>query len=242
MRAAVISDIHSNLPALEAVLAAVGSVDAVWQLGDVVGYGPDPDAVTARIREAGAVGVQGNHDAAAVGALSIEHFSEDARLAIEWTQARMSPETVAYLTGLPECLVPGDSDFTLVHGSPRDPIWEYLYDAAAARENLDSFSTARCLTGHTHIPRAMRETRGRLKARAVVSGSRVDLDGGRAFFNPGSVGQPRDGDPRASYMIVDTDARRVIWHRVEYDIESVQAAMVEGGLPLRLARRLSFGH
>ena len=123
MRIAVLADIHSNLRALEAVLASIGSVDAVWQLGDVVGYGPYPDEVVARLREAGAVGVRGNHDAAAVGDLEIEDFNADARVAMEWTRASLGLEAQAYLADLPEILVPGGFDFTLAHGSPRDPIW-----------------------------------------------------------------------------------------------------------------------
>ncbi|MGD0019632.1 MAG: metallophosphoesterase family protein [Candidatus Limnocylindrales bacterium] len=241
MRIAVISDIHSNLRALEAVLASIGTVDALWQLGDVVGYGPDPDAVVARLRQVGAIGVRGNHDAAAAGYVSTDDFNVDGRLALEWTRAQISPETSAYVAALPERRVPEGSDFTLVHGSPRDPIWEYLVDTWAARENLSAFATAFCLNGHTHVPLVLGERRGHVEAIAVASKSRIDLDSGRAFLNPGSVGQPRDGDPRASYMVIDTDARVVTWQRVSYDIEATQAAMLEAGLPHRLARRLSHG-
>jgi predicted phosphodiesterase len=244
MLIAVLSDIHSNLRALEAVLASIGSVDAIWQLGDVVGYGPDPDAVVARLREAGAIGVRGNHDAAAVGDLSIEDFNADGRLALEWTRTRLSHEARAYLAALPEVLVPDGFDFTLAHGSPRDPIWEYLTTTWAARENLSAFATTYCLVGHTHAPLLLREKqagRGHIEGLAVDPESRLLLDDRRAFLNPGGVGQPRDGDPRASYMVIDTDARDAVWQRVGYDIEATQAAMIEAGLPLMLARRLGYG-
>ena len=240
MRIAVLSDIHSNLPALEAVLASVGSVDAIWQLGDVVGYGPNPGAVVARLREAGAIGVRGNHDAAAVGDLAIEDFNADGRLAMEWTRANLSHEARTYLAALPEVLVPDGFDFTLAHGSPRDPIWEYLTSTWEASENLAAFETKYCLVGHTHVPLVLRQKRHmeRLSARPE---SRLELDGRRAFLNPGRVGQPRDGNPMASYMLLDTAAGHATWRRVQYDIEATQAAMRGAGLPPRLARRLSFG-
>lgn len=241
MRIAVISDIHSNLRALEAVLASISSVDALWQLGDVVGYGPDPDAVVARLKEAGAIGIRGNHDAAAAGDVSTDEFNIDGRLAMEWTRARMSPETSAYVAALPERRVPEGSDFTLAHGSPSDPIWEYLDSPQAAQANLAAFETPYCLVGHTHVPLVFRESQGRMKAVFVDRGGRLALDGRRMILNPGSVGQPRDGDPRSSYMLIDTDAGQVTWHRVDYDIEATQAAMLEVGLPPRLARRLSHG-
>lgn len=240
MRIAVLSDIHSNLAALEAVLASIGSVDAIWQLGDVVGYGPDPDAVVARLRDAGAIGVRGNHDAAAVGDLAIEDFNADGRLAMEWTRARMSDETRRYLAALPEVLVPAGLDFTLVHGSPRDPIWEYLVQTQEASENLAAFATTYCLIGHSHVPLVLRQGRHMERLLAWPE-SRQELDGRRAFLNPGSVGQPRDGDPAASYMLLDTTAGQAHWQRVSYDVEATQAAMRDAGLPPRLARRLSFG-
>ena len=240
MRIAVLADIHSNLRALEAVLASIGSVDAVWQLGDVVGYGPDPDAVVARLREAGAVGVRGNHDAAAVGDLEIEDFNADARVAMEWTRASLGLEAQAYLADLPEILVPGGFDFTLAHGSPRDPIWEYLFNTREARENLAAFHTTYCLVGHTHVPLVLRQKR-HMERLSAGPESRLELDGRRAILNPGSVGQPRDGDPTASYMLLDTAAGQAIWQRVSYDIVATQTAMRDAGLPPRLARRLSFG-
>ena len=241
MRIAVVSDVHSNLAALEAVLAELGSVDALWHLGDIVGYGPEPLSVVDRLREAGAIGVRGNHDDAAGDGPTIEFFNPDAHLAEEWTRIRLDEPTRLYLAGLPERRVPEGSDFTLAHGSPRDPIWEYLTSPAAAEENLPAFQTRYCLVGHTHMPLVFRESRGRMRPLVPDPGSRLDLDHRRLILNPGSVGQPRDGDPRASYLTIDTDAGQATWYRVEYDIAATQAAMVAAGLPLRLARRLSFG-
>ncbi len=246
MKVAVISDIHSNLVALEAVLAAIGSVDAIWQLGDVVGYGPEPDAVVARLKEAGAIGVRGNHDAAVVGDLPTDSFNDDARAAVEWTRKRIRFETEAYLRALPEKLVLPDSttargELTLVHGSPRNPIWEYLTSTWAARENLGAFDSRWCLNGHTHVPLVLAQVGQSVKGLAVDAAIRIELGDSRAFLNPGSVGQPRDGDPSASYMLFDTDAYAASWQRVEYRIEDTQARMLELGLPPGLARRLTFG-
>ncbi len=241
MRVAVLSDIHSNLRALDAVLGSLGTVDAVWQLGDVVGYGPEPDEVVDRLRDVGAIGVAGNHDDAVCGGESMEGFNTDARIAAEWTRGRVDETTLSYLAGLPESLTPDGTDFTLVHGSPREPIWEYLVDARSARENLACFATRFCLVGHTHVPIAFRERRGRVEVVAVDPETRLELGEDRAFLNPGSVGQPRDGDPTASYLILDTTAAHATWQRVAYDIGATQAAILAAGLPFRLARRLSYG-
>jgi predicted phosphodiesterase len=241
MRIAVLSDIHSNLAALNAVLLSLGTVDAVWHLGDVVGYGPEPDGVVERLREVGAIGVRGNHDDAACGGESIETFTPDARLAAEWTRSHMSEETRLYLAALPERLQPASEAFTLVHGSPREPLHEYLHTASAAGDSLAAFTTTYCLVGHTHIPLILREEHGRIQAWLVEPGSRAGLDARRAFLNPGSVGQPRDGDPTASFMLIDTGAAAVTWQRVAYDIETTQAAILRAGLPSQLARRLGSG-
>lgn len=242
MRAAVLSDIHSNLQALDAVLASIGTVDAVWQLGDVVGYGPEPDGVVERLREVGAVGVMGNHDLAACGGLSLEDFNPDARAASEWTRNRMSESTRAYLAALPRLLVPAGSGFTLAHGSPRDPIWEYLDSPWAAQESLAAIDSPHCLVGHTHVPVVFRERRrGGMEATRVESESRLQLDERRVVLNPGSVGQPRDGNPSASYLILDTGAGLATWRRTAYDIGATQSAMLTAGLPPRLATRLRIG-
>ncbi len=239
MRIAVLSDVHGNLPALEAVLAALAPYDAVWQLGDVVGYGPQPDEVVARLATEKAVGVRGNHDAAALGELPTDLFNDDARIAVEWTAERIAPRTRAWLAGLPERLA--REGFTLVHGSPRDPTWEYVMSVAVARANMAAFSTEHCLVGHTHVPLVFRAAGATVEALRPDDGAIFELDGERAIVNPGSVGQPRDGDPRACAMLLDTERRLVEWRRVEYPIENVQRLMQEVRLPPRLSARLSFG-
>ena len=239
MRIAVISDVHSNLVALDAVLAHAGPVDGVWHLGDVVGYGPDPDGVVARLAEVGAVGVRGNHDAAAIGGDEIEQFNPEARAAMEWTRATISGATRTWLAALPERRA--ESDMTLVHGSPRDPTWEYLTSPTAARASFGFLETTHGLNGHTHIPLAFVLQEDRIQALRPSSDDSLELGGLRAIANPGSVGQPRDGDPRASYLILDPEAATVTWHRVAYDIDAVQVAMAAGGLPPRLAARLTHG-
>jgi predicted phosphodiesterase len=240
MRVAVLSDIHSNLVALDAVLAHAGTVDAVWHLGDVVGYGPDPDGVVARLIEVGALGVRGNHDAAALGGPEIEWFNPEARAAAEWTRDTIDAATRAWLSALPERHA--IDRMTLVHGSPRDPIREYVSSADIALENLAVLETDFGLHGHTHVPVAF--CLGPDDRMQIVEPDRddgIELDGQRALINPGSVGQPRDGDPDASYLVLDPDAATVTWHRVPYDIPAVQAAIRAAGLPPRLADRLAFG-
>jgi len=239
MRVAVLSDIHSNLVALDAVLAAAGPVDAIWQLGDVVGYGPDPNGVVSRLREVGSIGVRGNHDAAACGGSEIEWFNPDARRAMEWTRATLTPESSSWLAALPERHVAAACE--LVHGSPREPMWEYVTSVPVARANIATLAQPIGLHGHTHVPLAFVEDDGRIDAVSPGDGSELELRGRRALLNPGGVGQPRDGDVRASFAILDPDAGTIRWHRVAYDIEAVQAAMREAGLPNNLAARLSFG-
>ena len=239
MRIAVLSDIHANLPALDAALAAAGSVDAIWHLGDVVGYGPDPDGVVDRLRAIGAIGVRGNHDAAAVGDAGIEWFNPDARRAMEWTRTAISAGTIAWLDALPETL--RAEDCTLVHGSPREPIWEYVTSVPVARASFGTLTTRIGLHGHTHLPAAFLEEDGRIEVVSPSDGSELALRGRRALVNPGSVGQPRDGDPRSSFLVLDTSADVVRWHRVGYDIAAVQGAMRSVGLPAFLVARLSVG-
>lgn len=239
MRIAVLSDIHSNLPALDAVLAAVGEVEAIWHLGDVVGYGPDPDGVIDRLTSVGAVGVRGNHDAAACGGREIEWFNPEARAAMEWTREAVSDESRRWLEALPERRQ--DGEFTLVHGSPRDPTWEYITSVPVARANLAALTTRYGLHGHTHIPVAFREDDGRVEAITPGAGSVLGIDDRRLLLNPGSVGQPRDGDPTASWMTIDTEAATCTWQRAAYDVGAVQASMARARLPQRLVDRLSYG-
>ncbi len=240
MRVAVLSDIHANLVALDAVIASLGSVDAVWHLGDVVGYGPEPDGVVERLRQLGARGVRGNHDAAALGGPEIAYFNPDARRAMEWTRTTISAVTRDWLAALPERFT--DGAFTAVHGSPREPIWEYVTSASVAAENLAAFETPYCLHGHTHVPVVFRErAEGRLDALRPEGDARLELGPARALVNPGSVGQPRDGDPRASYLVLDTEPATAEWRRVAYRIADTQAAMREAGLPHFLVARLEVG-
>jgi predicted phosphodiesterase len=239
MRVAVLSDIHANIVALDAVVSSFGTVDAVWHLGDVVGYGPEPDGVVERLGEIGAIGVRGNHDAAAAGGPEIEWFNPDARAAMEWTRRRIADGTRAWLEALPT--THADDRFTLVHGSPREPTWEYIVSVPIARANLATLPTAHGLYGHTHLPMVFAEVDGHIQQIEPGAGSSFSLANRRALVNPGSVGQPRDGITTASYLILDTDAERVTWQRVPYDIPAVQHAMTEARLPPRLIERLAYG-
>ena len=240
MRVAVLSDIHANLRALDAILARIGSVEAIWHLGDVVGYGPDPDAVVDRLRELGAIGVRGNHDLAATGDDVIRDFNEDARAAMEWTRQTITPATREWLGALPARLTIGACN--LVHASPRDPIWEYIVTDAIALANLAGMPTELGLFGHTHLPWAY------LAAGAGAGGGnpardrrQLGLAGRRALVNPGSVGQPRDGDPDASALVLDTELAEVTWVRAPYDVRGTQRAMRAAGLPARGVERIALG-
>lgn len=241
MRVLVLSDIHANLTALEAVLQDAGIVDAVWCLGDVVGYGPDPNECVAQMRMLENVTcLLGNHDAAALGRIPIETFNLDARRSIEWLQEVLTPESYGFLAKLPETKVM--EQVTLAHGSPRNPVWEYILDLQNAVQNLSFFNTQICMVGHTHLPIAyisMDET-DEMRWTAPDEGERVEIKT-RAILNPGSVGQPRDHDPRASYAIFDPQTN--IWeiHRIKYDIDSVQKRIRDADLPVRHALRLMEG-
>ena len=239
MRILVVSDVHANLRALDAVIEAAGPVDATWHLGDIVGYGPDPGGVVARLREIGATGVRGNHDAAALGGREIELFNTDARRAMEWTRSVLDADTRAWLEGQP--LRSSSGDYSLVHGSPRDPTWEYITSAATARANLRILATRYGLFGHTHLPAVHRENSGVTETLTPSDGTAVALDQRPTLLNPGSVGQPRDGNPRASYLVLDEEHNEARWGRVAYDIAGTQAAMRALRLPERLVARLDYG-
>jgi predicted phosphodiesterase len=239
MRVAVLSDIHSNTPALNAVLDVVKPYDRLWVLGDIVGYGPDPDGVVGRLRDENAIAVQGNHDAAAVGRIPTRAFNDIARAAVEWTASTISETTREWLTALPERRT--ELDFTLVHGSPRDHMWEYLFSQSVARSAFRELDTARCLVGHTHHQLAFREDGARVEELPAGEHSGLVLDARRCILNPGSVGQPRDGDPRACAMTIETDSGQVDWLRVEYPLDETQRAIRGLPLPRQLADRLELG-
>ncbi len=237
----IISDIHANLTALDAVLADAGEVEAIWCLGDVVGYGPDPNECVARVRALpNLLCLLGNHDAAAIGQISLETFNPEARYSIEWLQSQLTPESLGYLNARPTRQIMGD--VTLVHGSPRSPIYEYLLDAFMASQNFSHFETDFCFVGHTHLPVVFHAPNGAQLARLTVPKANTGLRlYPRAILNPGSVGQPRDRDPRAAYALFDPEGRTWEHRRVHYDIEAVQERMTAAALPERHIHRLEIG-
>ncbi len=241
MRVLIISDIHANLTALEAVLAAAGEYEAVWCLGDLVGYGPDPNACIQRIRQlSGLVCILGNHDAAVLGRIDTDNFNPEARAAIEWTQNELTGSSQAFLDSLPDKVFVGD--ITLAHGSPRHPVWEYLLDNRTATHSFSHFDTDYCLVGHTHLPVTYFLQNGNSLARLMVPESNSSLTlNPRMIINPGSVGQPRDRDPRAAYSTYDTETHTIQFQRADYDVSAVQARMQEAGLPDRHIARLAGG-
>jgi predicted phosphodiesterase len=239
MRLAVLSDIHANLAALDAVCDELGLVDEVWVLGDIVGYGPQPNEVIRRLQELGARAVTGNHDGAAIGTVDASWFNPDAQAAIQWTATVLDENARAYLAALPE--VRRDGELTAVHGSPREPIWEYITDATIAAANMTAFETRNCLYGHTHLPVIYRADGIHMTVVPATPSAPIALDAGRALINPGSVGQPRDGNRDASYLILDTEAGVAEFHRVRYDVGLTQRLMREAGLPRWLVERLAIG-
>jgi len=243
MQVVVLSDIHANLEALDAVLAHAGSWDELWFLGDIVGYGPDPTACIRRLRDAApAFWLAGNHDLAALGTLDISQFNPEARRSAEWTAERLDDEDRSILEALMPAAQPPGMGVALVHGSPRHPVWEYILNAVTAAENFPHFDVGLCLFGHTHVPVAYEEGVDGALRLALAPGGPLRLEvGSRYLVNPGSVGQPRDGDPRASYARFDAGARTIALHRVPYDIRATQAKILAAGLPERLAGRLDFG-
>lgn len=245
MKVLLISDIHANLVALEAVLedAADEPYEAIWCLGDLVGYGPRPNECieTLRHQPKPLVCIAGNHDWAALGRIPLEEFNPDARRACEWTKSRLTHENRNYLASLPEAHLEGT--FLLVHGSPRQPIWEYILYPGLAAANFPHFHTPFCLVGHTHIPIIFEEASIPEETIALAPSldGPVSLAEGRFIVNPGSVGQPRDGDPRASYALLDPEAREICFRRVPYPVERTQEDMLSQNLPPRLIARLSYG-
>ncbi len=244
MRVAVISDIHANLPALEAVLAAVDTAgpDEIWCLGDAVGYGAEPRECLDLLIDRCSVCLLGNHDLAALGEIDIGSFSPSAATAAHWTKKTLGQEGQEILRRLDGSSAVREG-IGLYHASPRDPIWEYVIDSDLAEDNL-SFQTQRiALIGHSHI--ALYFTRidemSRISSVLAPEGTRLSLATGKWLINPGSVGQPRDGDPRAAWAELDTESLEATFHRVEYPVEVAAAAIVAAGLPANLGDRLFQG-
>jgi diadenosine tetraphosphatase ApaH/serine/threonine PP2A family protein phosphatase len=243
VRYAIIADIHANLAAFTAVLDDMshrGAVAELWCLGDVVGYGPDPHQCIERLRQYASICVAGNHDRAAIGKLDTAYFNPEAATACRWTAGQLDPDDLRYLESLP--LVIQRDRFTLVHGSPREPLLEYLLSTQQAIENLPHFNSPVCLVGHSHKPLvfALSQT-GAGSRRELPAGATLPLADNRLIINPGGVGQPRDGDPRAGYAIYDAEAGLISHYRVPYNIGATQSRMADHGLPYSLIRRLSYG-
>ncbi len=243
MRYAIIADIHANLTAFKAVLDHIerrGGVEEMWCLGDIVGYGPDPHQCIELLCQHKHVCVAGNHDWAAIGKAAISEFNPDAAVACRWTAQQLSPEDVKYLESLP--VVIQKEEFTLVHGSPREPIWEYLISVSSAKENFACFQSQFCLVGHSHVPMVFKhDETGTCSFSQFMPNVGLVLGKNRLIVNPGGVGQPRDGDPRASYAIYDSETGMVRLYRVPYDVGVTQTRMVKQNLPIRLVARLSQG-
>jgi predicted phosphodiesterase len=266
MRVLIISDIHSNVVALETVLAAAeGRYDTIWCLGDLVGYGPRPNESIALIRERASLCVMGNHDWAVLGrpGIDVDDFNPQARQAVMWTRAQLTAENRAFLEQIADETVVASvrPSILITHASPREPVWEYVLTASVALDNFPLFSESICFFGHTHKPVMYRWLVREAKAatlddaqpapalavvecRQLLAEQRIQLTpsaGERYMINPGSVGQPRDNDPRAAYALLDLETLIFEYARVAYPIELTQTQMREANLPKRLIDRLSFG-
>jgi diadenosine tetraphosphatase ApaH/serine/threonine PP2A family protein phosphatase len=240
VRIAVVSDVHSNLAALEAVLSAIDAAppDEIWCLGDVVGYGPRPNECCEIVASRADICLGGNHDLAVRGTIDLEEFRGDAAVAAQWTRDLLSEDARAFLNRLE----PQDErdGVSLYHGSARDPVWEYVLSDEAAAATLAVSPLPLVLVGHSHVALEVEWRDDLLTGGLAPDGTQVDVRG-RVLLNPGSVGQPRDGEPRAAYLVLDRDAETATFHRVEYDIERTQAEMRAAGLPEALAARLTRG-
>jgi diadenosine tetraphosphatase ApaH/serine/threonine PP2A family protein phosphatase len=242
MRIALLSDVHGNLPAFEAVLADVdaGAAERIWCLGDLVGYGAQPDECVALARERCDLCLAGNHDMVVTGELDIGDFSSSAAAAARWTREAIGDESLAFLRGLR----PADADHEigLYHASPRDPVWEYVLSSWQADECMDLMEPRVGAVGHSHVALWFRRTgEGQVEGAPAAAGLEHDLSEGEWLLNPGGVGQPRDGDPRAAWLLLDTEEWSARWRRVEYPIDEAAEAIEAAGLPKVLADRLYSG-
>jgi predicted phosphodiesterase len=242
MRCAILADIHSNLAALTAVLDDIegkGGVDEVWCLGDIVGYGPEPGECIRLLQKYNPVCVAGNHDFGAAGKLELSYFNPAAAQVCQWTAEKLNPVDIRYLEDLPKTVQKGD--FLLAHGSPMEPIQEYVMSTSVAEKNFSFFDSQFCLVGHTHVPMAFKKEDNSCTSIALSPGIGLVMHGHRMIINPGAVGQPRDGDPRASYAIYDSEGHMFRLYRVDYDIRATQDKMMQAGLPITLVTRLEVG-
>jgi predicted phosphodiesterase len=241
MRIALISDVHGNLPAFEAVVAAVDASDAeaTWCLGDLVGYGAQPDECVALARERCEVCLAGNHDLVVTGDIDIDDFSSTAATAARWTGEHISEESLRFLRSL----APADAEREpgIYHGSPRDPIWEYVLSTSQAHECMSAMGPRVAAIGHSHVALFFHKDDGESTGATAPDGTAMDLSRGKWLINPGGVGQPRDGDPRAAWLLLDTDTWTATWNRVEYEIDKAAEAIERAGLPPVLGERLYTG-
>jgi predicted phosphodiesterase len=242
MQVAILSDIHGNRHAFEAVLADATSAgaEAMWCLGDLVGYGAEPDACVELARRHAAICLAGNHDLGVTGEIGLDEFSTGAAIAARWTQETISPANLEFLSALRP--VGEEASIGLYHASPRDPVWEYVLSALLAELCIDAQSQRVALIGHSHVALSFVRREGDVASgEPRRDGDDLDISDGAWLLNPGSVGQPRDGDPRAAWLMLDLDGSRAQWRRVEYDIAGAAAAIRAARLPDSLAERLGYG-
>jgi predicted phosphodiesterase len=242
MKYLILADIHSNLEAFKAVLEDAqnhGGFGHTWCIGDVVGYGPDPSACIKLLRQLDPVCVCGNHDSAAVGKIDIGGFNSEAAQANRWTAGQLNVEEKEFLAGLPDLVV--EDGFTIVHGSPRQPVWEYIAHTITAEDNFRRFDTRFCIVGHTHVPYLFEQDGHGVRGSVLRDGDMLPLGDNRLIINPGGVGQPRDRDRRASYAIFDAEEMVLHNYRVNYDVAATQGKMEKAGLPDFLVSRIAWG-
>jgi predicted phosphodiesterase len=242
VRVAILSDVHGNLPAFEAVMADIRKegVDAIWCLGDLVGYGAQPDECVAIAKDACDLCLIGNHDLVVVDRLDISEFSMNAAIAATWTKEHIAKEAVDFLKDLE----PRDETYPigLYHASPRDPVWEYVLSSMIANACIDAMDPRLGAVGHSHVALYfVRRPNGDIAGDQAAGGTELDLSEGDWIVNPGGVGQPRDGDPRAAWMLLDLASWRASWRRVEYPIDDAARAIQQAGLPVALSDRLYYG-
>jgi predicted phosphodiesterase len=241
MKILILSDIHANITALNSVLEDASDFDETWCLGDIVGYGPDPNECIERIQALPNLScIIGNHDAAALGTISVESFNMEAKLSILWLKSQLTPSNRAFLGSLQT--QKKINDVLLVHGSPRSPIWEYMLDRYIANENFDCFDLNLCFVGHTHMPAVFEKlnSNGNVSVNILKPDETFQITT-KSILNPGSVGQPRDHDRRSSYVFFDTENNTWQLKRIEYDYQSVQKRIRNAGLPIHHALRLAYG-